>query len=856
MPKIARRESSSSGQNTHTVGMTPTIGPPRVVADLLLIGGGHAHIRVIRMLRRPKYRQWVYDHGIQITLITKDMNTTYSGMLAGHVAGRYRRDEIQIDLAKLCRFSGVRLIHAAVEKVTAAVCCSGSDTSGLVYCHDGRPPLRYDCLSIDIGSSPSPQGDLVAKGHGVVPVKPITGFCSHLDMLLYHYHQRSLSIEGEEYRIGVVGGGAGGVELVLNLQYRLFDSKAKFVLITKGESILSRFSKKVRATFQRILRERNIDIITEAAVIGVEDGHASHVLSTPLFPHQHGSPNSKKRVRKRLILSAASTKIHPDPIELDDCLWCVTSTAASWLTEETPFATTQDGFLRVRDTYESIHHPGVFAVGDCCQMENHPRPQAAVFAIHAAPVLLENIVNFFMSRKSLISHTPQKEVWNIISTGDEYAVASCGRWFCIEGKFLWKLKDRLDRNFMKEYTNLRDSDQTTGGIFAKVHNQAKLFQSSHASFSGSMAGSALVPRVLTSVSQQQVARARSLGREPLESIKQHDVAILPLPFYSPNGAMIHSNSFSCEIVSDTYMFGKLIAVTSLSDIHAVAASPQSALAQVVLPSTADDQVNESTLSQLLCGVSDVLQDDGVQLVSASVCIGSDLACGLSVQGFAESSSNLLRKQGGKAGDMIVLTKPIGTGALFAAEKQGKCTGELLAEALDILVASNGPASSLASRFEGIHACTNVKDLGLVGHLLEMVEVNDSNKHLDSVAAEVRIKDVPFIRGGLEASSNGILSPLTASNSTNAIAIVNHVEAFEAFPVEYPLLFDPQTAGGLLLFLDPEDCDETMLLFRTENVSASVIGRLVTFSEILDGEASSTTGVKLRAKEEQRIRIKW
>jgi selenide, water dikinase len=360
-----------------------------IVADLVLVGGGHAHIHVIKMLGMPEHRQWAIENGIRITLIAKDVHTPYSGMLPGFVAGHYSWDEIHIDLARLCRVSGVRLIHGAASKITANASSGTNNSGGFVFCQDGRPPLRYDCLSINIGSVPS-QGDQIAHMHGVVPVKPIASFSRYYEQLLSR--QQYLSQDTSTgYRIGVVGG-TGAIELALSIQFKLSQStestNVQVILVTKERTILANHNRRVQSIFERILKERNVQVYYEAAVSGIE-----YVTSDPSATYsapRTSSPNGKLRQqpRKRLVMSPASAKIHPDPLELDDCIWCVTAGVSSWLSEQTPFATTQDGFIRVHDTYEAIRHPGVFAVGDCCHVDEHPRPKGMQYKLKLGYIFL------------------------------------------------------------------------------------------------------------------------------------------------------------------------------------------------------------------------------------------------------------------------------------------------------------------------------------------------------------------------------------------------------------------------------------------------------------------------------------
>ena len=232
--------------------------PHPVVKDVVLVGAGHAHVTVLRQFgMRP-------IPGVRFTLISRELHTLYSGMLPGLVAGIYDADEAHIDCAPLARFAGARLYR--------------DDAMGLdldrrrVICRN-RPPVPYDLLSLNIGSALNTETVPGAAKHAI-SVKPIDGFLHHFDAL----KARVLARRGRA-RIAVVGGGAGGVELILSVESRLRReiSQAGFnpaglsyVLITDGADILPTFPPTFRTRFRATLGDRGILIIVGAAVTEVE----------------------------------------------------------------------------------------------------------------------------------------------------------------------------------------------------------------------------------------------------------------------------------------------------------------------------------------------------------------------------------------------------------------------------------------------------------------------------------------------------------------------------------------------------------------------------------------------------------
>eukprot|EP00977_Amphora_coffeiformis_P004715 scaffold1007_cov176-Amphora_coffeaeformis.AAC.21 len=806
-----------------------------IVADLVLIGGGHAHVHVLKQLgmRRPP--------GLRVTLLTNTVHTPYSGMLPGYVAGHYSYDDIHLDLQQICRWAGIRLVHAAAERITYNHPESSAVGGGFVYCQDGRPPIRFDCLSIDVGSAPA-QGDQIPH---VVPVKPIANFARYYQQLIQNHaattspsYNKNDDPAGTK-TIAVVGGGAGGFELLLSLQYKLrHHNNIQFVLVTQSAQLLPQHNSRVRRIFERVVRERNIVVHIHTRVQNVVLDEATQRKCLVVQRQSHSSTDNSTMPPPTPL---------PDAIWCDDCLWCVSAGAPAWLAEQTPFATTSEGFVRVHDTWECLHHPGVckytmaplfmscavalelctcdcggyshqfqflcfalplsfgwtVAAGDCCHMDRHPRPKAGVFAVRAGPPL-----------------------------------------------WVWKWKDWIDRTWMAQYQQLPDLEKmmakmpTNSRKMRRRNEQGKRLARTKGSDvleafdahpmrcggCGAKVGSTTVSRVLRAVHDRQRSRALRMGLKPPPPLDHDDAAVELLSCVANTGgtpALVQTIDYFREMVADPFVFGKIVAVHTISDIHAMGETAQTALSLAVAPFAADESITESTLLHLLSGVSDVLQDEGVRMVGGHTCEGLELACGLSIQGFTNMPERLLRKRGGKVGDKIVLTKPIGTGALFAADMRAQCKGEHVIEAIDSMIKSNETARQAAMKFDGgARSCTYVTGFGLVGHLLEMLMANeDGDKALDSIGAVLSIQDIPFLRGGLQASRIHLFSTLQLQNARNRLAVSNHSEAAHVYPIEYPLLFDPQTAGGLMFFVDPKRCDAFTKHLRDDGIPATVIGEL-------------------------------
>ena len=383
-----------------------TLDHRRKHTEIVLVGGGHAHVHVLKafgMRREP---------GVSVTLVTRDLATPYSGMLPGVIAGLYAREDAHIDLERLAAATGARLIHG--EAV-------GIDRACKQVVLAAHPPIAYDLLSIDVGITPALAAIAGADEHGIA-VKPIGSFLAKFDAL----RARVLALQGSR-RIVVIGGGAGGVELVLSVRTRLVadareagrdGTDLSFALVTEGE-ILPTHHRRVRDVFRRVFAERGIAL------------------------HEHRRAEELTPDAIRLQNARA--------IGADTVLLTTGAAPPAWFAE-TGLALDPGGFLAVGPTLQTLNDPDVFAAGDCAGLVATPREKAGVFAVRAGPPLAANLRRRARG-EALRAWRPQRRHLALISTGERYAVASRG-WFTAEGAWVWMLKDWIDRRWIRQYQKL------------------------------------------------------------------------------------------------------------------------------------------------------------------------------------------------------------------------------------------------------------------------------------------------------------------------------------------------------------------------------------------------------------------
>ena len=257
----------------------------------------------------------------------------------------------------------------------------------------------------------------------------------------------------------------------------------------------------------------------------------------------------------------------------------------------------------------------------------------------------DNLIAFLLNQP-LTSHEPQKEFLGLISTGNKYAIASRGGQ-ALEGDFLWRLKDEIDRNWMSMYQKLpsmedmdEDMEDSTGATAQRpsippiLAGRAKGSEALTAFMEapmrcggcGAKVGQRTLTRVLDTVYQRRVLKTEFEGKNGAsdhpKKIDPDDAAIVLLP-KTGGGAMIQTIDFFRSFISDPFIFGKIAAVHALSDCHAMGAGAQTALALAVVEFAANETMTERTLVDMLSGASDILDEEGCELSGGHTCEGAE-----------------------------------------------------------------------------------------------------------------------------------------------------------------------------------------------------------------------------------------
>ncbi len=365
---------------------------------LLLIGGGHAHIEVLRQFAKAP------EPGVEIVLVSPESSLLYSGMLPGIVAGHYSTGEAQIALPPLAARASARFVRDSVVALDldarAATCAGGATES-------------FDLLSLDVGAAPDRA--LTGDADHVRPVRPLSALLDAWERM------QPDAVTGRVHAIAIIGGGAGGVELLLAMHYRfsrtLGPRAPRFALVTDLSHLVPGHPPGVQRRAEALIAARADLHLGSAAVAiapqGVTLANGAHVTAD------------------RIVVATGA------------------ATAPAWVADS-GLACDAKGFVRIDSHLQSISHRFVFAAGDCAAPADATQPKSGAYAVREGPPLAVNLRR--MARGTPLSgYHPQRRALSLLTTGPRHAIAAWPPWWA-EGDWVWRWKDRIDRRFVARYT--------------------------------------------------------------------------------------------------------------------------------------------------------------------------------------------------------------------------------------------------------------------------------------------------------------------------------------------------------------------------------------------------------------------
>lgn len=761
--------------------------------ELVLVGGGHAHLQVLRRwMMRPVA-------GVRLSLVLDRAEAVYSGMLPGFVAGDYGAREIEVDCVPLARRAGARVVLAAA---------TGLDPARRLLHLEGRPPLPFDIASLDVGSVLR-GAELPGVREHALATRPLHHFARRLPALIALARARAQE-RGGPLRVAVAGAGAAGVELAFTLQHRLRaevgeGAAVEVTVLGDAGGVLPGASRAIARRANREARRRGIRLRGGCIAVALEEKHSALAV----------------------VLEGG------ERVDCDLAVWA-TGAAPPPLLAALPLPRDARGFLRVGATLQSPACGNIFAAGDCAALDTAPDlPKAGVYAVRAGPVLDANLRRRLHALRAaqdtaprtlrrtaparsaqsaalragrvlraprLRRFRPQRDFLALLNLGGGRVLG--GKWgMAASGRALWRLKDRIDRRFVRRFRVLNADGGDARGFptpermgMAQMDCGGCAAKLSAAALSGALArlpAPAADPAVLLGLRTPDDAAAFSLDG---------------------SGALLATLDGFRAFSDDDWLVGRVAAQNAMNDIAACGGSPRFALAWVCVQ---EDAGGES-LYQVLAGLRRELDAQGVALLGGHSSTGPELSVGLAVLGALPRNAAPLLKSALRAGDRLVLTRALGSGVVLAADMQGRAPGAWLSAAHAAMLRSNARAAALA-REHGVCAATDVSGFGLAGHLGEMLCSS-------GLAARLVAPRLPALPGARALLGRGLRSTFHAQNEQRARGLCGDASA-----LDFALLCDPQTSGGLLLGVSAARSAALVAALREAGDSAAVeIGEVLSY----------------------------
>jgi selenide,water dikinase len=613
---------------------------------------------------------------------------------------------------------------------------SGLDLERQELLLEGRPGIRFDRLSLDLGAvtASDPGG-----GRPVKPLEPCLAWLGNLP-------------PGAPIRIR--GGGQAAVEVALALAARGYQPE----LLLRGE---------------------RLNLGSRAA----------------------------NRAGERLLAAASIPVQRQVPGDAPADLACTGSRAPAWLAASGLPVDAASGRVLTEPSLQVLGHPGLFASGDCGLIASDPRPAAGVWAVRAAPTLAANLQRSLeQPERRLSPWRPQARALQLLGdggtrSGRPQALALWGPLALGPSPWLWIWKERIDRGFMQRFDALPP-------MAAGAASEPMACRGCAAKLAASPLASALA----------------RLSGSPANPPQPEDAALVATT--AGGELLLQSVDGFPALVDDPWLNARLTTLHACSDLWACGARLTSVQALVTVPE-AGARLQEELLLQSLAGVRSVLDPLGASLIGGHTLEGRDgagLALALTVNGTV-APQHFWPKGPLQPGDLLLLSRPIGTGVLFAAAMAGAAEASWLDGALALMQQSQAELVAIL-RAHGCRACTDITGFGLLGHLGEMVAT--AGPGIASAGVELDGSAIPALAGSLELLEQGHASSLAPSNAS-ALALLDGPIQLKAPPsaAQLALLIDPQTCGPLLAALPNEQAPAALAAMQAAGFAqAAVIGRVL------------------------------
>ena len=681
--------------------------------QLVLIGGGHANVQVLKKLCMNEYR------GLNLILISEGYEAIYSGMTPGYIKKFYSLDDISIDLQRLCFNAGATFIKDKVINL---------DCENRKVNLKNNPSVSFDVLSINSGSISNNRITSLNNDSKIISVKPISSLIANLS------HIDNLVENSSRKKVSIVGGGVAAFELSFAL-YKRYNGNISLNIISSP-----------------LLAEKNLNISTINRLKKIAKNLGINLISNQV-----------------ITISNSEIALDNEDKILSDCV--LLSTGASlpdWL-EKSDLEKTEN-FIAINHQLQSLKHKNIFVTGDAATIKNYKRSKSGVMAVRQGEVLKENLF-LFLLKKPLKKFKPQNNWLYLIGTHKNSAVLNYFN-FSFSGNWCWQLKKIIDLNFMRKF-----SFSEQNGMNKKIYNLNNFNDYTPKMYCQGCGSKVSKNTLINFLSNQNNNKELSDSTE----IKFEQSAVLQ--------TIDHIKLFKSI---NPYDFGIISYLHSQNDILSAGGSVHSLSVSIGVPFS-ENLVESFYLEYFMRGIQIEASKDDAYLAAGHSYQTEEPAVTITMNGSIKQKS---KKYLANEGNLIYLSKPLGTGYLLAAYFQNS---QLLSisdfeKLLKYLKTSNDSAAKSGFSY-GSQLMTDISGFGLASHLGDICQSSNLSAKIDLN------KDI-LINDKLE-----ILNNFESSGYKN-----NHLSSFDSIDINenHPLIkiiFDPQTNGPLLMAIDKNKKNE-------------------------------------------------
>ncbi len=699
--------------------------------QLVLIGGGHANVQVLKKLCMNNIK------GLHTILISENFETIYSGMTPGFIHDDFSKEEISIDLQRLCFNAGATFIKDKVVKL---------DTNHKELHLQNFPSVNYDLLSINTGSISNTKKINIENTSKYFFVKPISSLVKNLSQI-------DQIVKNNKNKIVIIGGGVASYELAFSLKRR-YENPFEITILGK-----------------KILKEKNLNKKTKNDLKKIAE-------------------NLKIKECRGEVISISEKYLTLNNGERIDCDLSLISTGASiepWLLESS-LIKDEKGFIKVNDNLLSINDKNIFVTGDACSIENKPKPKSGVMAVRQGETLKENIF-LKLTGKNLIKFKPQKNWLYLIGTYKNYALLNYF-FLSFHGQWCWRFKVWIDRNFINNFkftNNLR---------MAKKNFELENFKNTLMYCQG--CGSKVSKNTLINYIKKNS-----------DNIYLKDSSIVNNPSLQILQTIDHTKLFSSL---NPFDFGKISYLHSQNDILAAGGVVKSLSVSLGVPFS-ENSVEKFYLEYFMEGIKYEADKYGCVISSGHSYQSQEPGITLTLNGEIKTD---ISKNSAKVGDLIYLSKPLGTGYLLAAyfNNSDMISGNDFEKILNYLKKGNFFAVKSARNSDS-QAMTDISGFGLSSHLIDICLSSNLSSEL-ILSPDILInKNIDLLR---------MFKSTSFENNYNSSR--EYIEISEYHPLKN-ILFDPQTNGPMLITINKQNQKKFENYFSNKtDIKPILIGRFI------------------------------